>query len=230
MIVELVGLPGVGKSFLCRSLQKFYDSTGDVGVQIVVEKQTTALGNLASVVAKLHRATRFTVMHPRTTGKLILAIFSKGSIRLNGRLSKIANLLSEADRSCRAPPSKLLISEQGVLQAVWSLEMRSDEPVYAELLEALCWCLPERVVFVEVDAKEYVSRLEGRNAGRSHFDRLQAGGLPEAMERGLQHTHEILDSWAVHIPGGDRLDFWNGQNVQIGDIADWVDRVCAMRS
>ena len=233
MVVELVGLPGVGKSFLCRSLKDVYAGEGHVPVRIAVESEAAlpfraprALGG------KLWRAARFAAVHVGTTGRLVLAIRSGegilGLLRC-GRPSKLVNLLSEADRSARASPSEIRISEQGVLQAVWSLEMRSGQPLHAELVRLLARWLPEVVVLVEADRAEYESRLRRRERGRSHFDRLGSERLPEAIERGLRGTREILEVWALHVPGAERLDFWNGGDARAEDIAEWVNGLSAVR-
>lgn len=229
MIVELVGLPGVGKTYLCRSLEEHYAGRNDARVHVIVETEYATFGILGVVLEKLWRAARFAATHPGTTGKLLLAIRPKTRILSGGPLSKLVNLLAETDRSARISPSETWISEQGVLQAVWSLEMRSDESVRAELLEALSRWLPERVVFVETDRAEYESRLKRRKGGRSHFDRLNDGGLPEAIERGSRRTHEILDVWALHVPDGDRLDFWNGRDARVMDIVEWIGEAGAVR-
>jgi len=220
VVVELVGLPGVGKSFLCRSLEDVYASTD--GVRVIVESETTAIGIL---VAKLWRAMRFATMHASITLKLVRTLRTRCPILHGGRLSKLVNLLSEADRSVCAGPLETMISEQGVLQAIWSLEMRSDESVHAELLAVLKRWLPDHVVFVRVERQEHETRLRRRENGKSQFDRLAPDRLPEAIECGLRRTDEILDVWASRVHGAERLDFHNDRGARVGDIVGWVDRL-----
>lgn len=223
VIVELVGLPGVGKSHLCRTLRDRHVAGRGAPIRVLVEVEPTKLGIVHGMTGKLWRASLFAAMHTGTAWKLVRVVDSRGGILRRGRPSKFVNLLSEAARSARVPRSEILISEQGVLQAVWSLQMRSDESVYAELLEPLSRWLPKRVVLVKIDRAEYESRLSRREGGRSHFDQLEAERLPDAIERGVRHTHDILDGWARHVTDADRLDFWNDRSARADDIVEWLN-------
>ena len=223
MIVEFVGLPGVGKSYLCRSLEDVYAARVSTPVRVLVERDTAGLGALRRQLEKLWRAARFAAAHPGTTGRLARAVGPVGRMIHRGRLSKLVNLLAEVHRSSRGSRSTTWISEQGVLQAVWSLEMRCDDSVHTALIETLAPWLPDRVVFVASERPEHESRLRGRERGRSHFDRLAVDRLPEAIERGSRHAREILETWTRHVPRADRLDFRNDGPVRGDDIVDWVD-------
>lgn len=215
-------------------MEDFRAGDGRVPVRIAAESEVALTSGVPlTLVGKLWRAARFAAAHAGTTGRLALAICNdEGALGLlrHGRPSKFVNLLSEADRSERVPPSEIRVSEQGVLQAIWSLEMRSGEPLHAELLHVLARWLPEAVVLVEADRAEYESRLRGRERGRSHFDRLGDERLPEAIERGMRGMRAILELWALHVPDADRLDFWNGGDARARDIAEWIDALSAVRS
>lgn len=223
MIVELVGLPGVGKSFLCRALVRAYAGNGTVRVIVESEREVAPIGISRELLAKLSRAARFALLHVGTTATLVRTVCGRGQSLRRGRLSKLVNLLSETDRSSRVPSGETCINSQGVLQAVWSLDMRSDEPARAELLTALTRWLPEAVVHVEADPAEYETWLRTRRDGRSHFDRLESDGLPAAVERGRTLAHAILEDWASRVSAAHRLDFRNARGARAGDIADWVD-------
>ena len=224
MIVELVGLPGVGKSFLSRCVER----------QLAVRRAggtffTTYTGETQSrfpleLTFKILRATRFVATHA-VTGLALFAIVRSSRAGLRYRtLTKFVNLLAELDRASRTSPATVRVSEQGVLQAIWSLEMLTPESIHRPLMRESERWLPEAIVFVDLDRERHVRRLRQREKGRSRFDRLSDEELPGEMARGLLEMRAILLEWRRHLPDGARLDFSNDGDgeADAASIVDWL--------
>lgn len=226
-VVEFVGLPGVGKSFLSRRLDERFRRAGIGEVSTAFQADLPPLRAVPFAFGKVVRALRFAALHIETTAALVRIVRSDGGGLGAGRLTKLINLLSELTRSARVPAAHMLINEQGVLQAIWSLEMRAGEPVHERLLGQCARWLPDAVVFVEVEWRQNVDRLRGRKDGHSRFDTLSDERLDREASKGGPLLHAILASWAAEAPEGRQLDFRNDDGADVGIIFGWLDEVRA---
>lgn len=222
MIIELVGTPGVGKSYLCRAIE----------VHITRELNPLALTTpvfdrpfkrlLPNTLRKLVRACLFCVRNPATTWRLQHVIFKGWRGYRFGRCKKFVNLLSEFQRSNAADTSNSLMTEQGVLQAIWSLEMMAEISIYQQVMELCMNWLPDAVILVEADLTQNRRQLKQRKRGKSAFDRLSGEELVNAIERGNQTRDKILSMWMELMPDAHRLDYTNTPEGDTRYVFDWL--------
>jgi len=140
--IEFFGLPGTGKSFLCRQLS--INATSKRGIRIK-RQQFTKLINLFAELQKVD-STNMNVM-----------------------------------------------TEQGVLQAIWSLEMQCKEEVASWLVNVYSRWLPSKVLIIEPPNFEfYVEQLSHRKSGRSQFDSLAKNEIALSMGRANNAVENIL--------------------------------------
>jgi len=227
MNIELVGIPGVGKSYLCRSIEE----------KILDEKQhnknnelpmTTSWlaaphsGRLSINVRKLIRALTFTCLHPSTTVKLFKVVFSSRQDLQINRCTKYLNLLGEMQHLHGSNAATSLLTEQGVLQGVWSLEMLARQSIHDQIMRLIVPWLPDAIVFVAAESSQHKKQLVYRELGQSMFDRLQGEELAEAIEQGEYNLTRILELWSELRPDGERLDFINEPGTDASTLFNWL--------
>jgi hypothetical protein len=177
---------------------------------------------LSNSLAKLWRAGVFSIENPALVGRLTRTVIRQRTDLRRNNCSKLVNLLSEMKRSDSASSSQSLITEQGVLQGIWSLEMLSQHSVHEELMRHCVDWLPDVVVVVDAERKQYEEQLTRRKTGKSGFDRLKGAELKRAIERGDEKLDQILSLWADLIPDCRRLDFDNRTGNDAKHVYDWL--------
>lgn len=221
MIVELVGLPGVGKTYLTRAVHERLRQVDSLCLHVAPQVPCSRIEMLRLVPQKLRSAGLFALRYPRLTTRLVGHIRTGGSVLRLRRIRKLVNLCAELLIADRVDDHVLRLCEQGVLQAVWSLEMISERSVQAALLPEIVDWLPDRVVYVQTGRLQIEKQLRDRVFGRSHFDRLDDRALRLAMDKGEARMRRILETRERLMPGSALLVL---QNVPGGDrrLAAWI--------
>ena len=222
MNIELVGMPGVGKSYICRDIEERIERSPDPLTLTTPVFDRLYLRLLPDSIRKVCRAGMFLMHNPRTVNNLYQEVFKgKGSLCV-ARSTKFINLLSECQRSHAANKSNSLMTDQGVLQGIWSLEMLAEESLHQRLMQIAIPWLPDVVILVDADSSQNKQQLEHRKNGKSRFDRMQGEELRMAMELGKLKRDDILAQWGEMVPHGHRLDFMNqpGSDAQL--LFDWL--------
>jgi hypothetical protein len=212
MTFEFVGMPGVGKSRLCGQLDECLKSTRDL--QIAVRASADQRSVFAQKAGNLLRAQRFAILHPKVAIHATRWLLVKGQISFREFVSKSVNLFSELDIADHAEGS--LVSDQAVLQAMWSLRLRSRSAEnWQELLRMLSPWLPSAVVYVVVEREENIRRLADRKDGRSLFDFLPANKLEAELDRGSELLNSLLDEWRALGGSGRELRILNERDCDV---------------
>ena len=222
MNIELVGMPGVGKSYICRDIEERIDRSPDPLALTTPVFDRLYLRILPDSIRKVWRAGMFLIHNPRTVANLYREVFKgKGSLCI-ARCTKFVNLLSECQRSQAAHKSKPLMTDQGVLQGIWSLEMLAEESLQQRLMQISSPWLPDVVILVDADPSQNKQQLKHRKNGKSRFDRMQGEELRTAMELGKLKRDDILALWGEMVPKGHRLDFMNQPGSDARLVFDWL--------
>lgn len=227
MNIELVGIPGVGKSYLCRSVEFQLQSEKDRGAVSPLPLTTPWMkapyaGHVTNTVRKIVGATVFACCHPRTTRSLQKLVFGQGQKIQRNRTTKFINLLSEMQRLHAAGAKRSLMTEQGVLQGVWSLEMLASTTICEQLMELIIPWLPDAIVVVKAETSQLEQQLAFRELGQSTFDQLRGRKLSLAIRRGEENMARILELWARLKPEGRRLDFHNEPDNDAAILFSWL--------
>lgn len=189
MTVEFVGAPAVGKSYLHGHLARLTGVDAHDREVAPVDEQPRAVVQRR----KVRDAVFFTVRHPRTTASLTGVVRRSRQKQAREGVTKLVNLLAELHRA--GSGSDLRISEQGVLQAIWSLGLRASKSPTQTLLQHCRPWLPHTALLVTVDRDEVARRLGDRDAGRSRLDGAPAHVVDLELARGDQLMEQLLTLW-----------------------------------
>jgi hypothetical protein len=204
VMVELVGMPGAGKSYLCSGVAA---AAGERGFDSLETPPPVDDQSMVKVrIGKIGRAVGFTLLHPLTSARLAGTVLTSGQSSFSGMFTKGINLLSELKRFGGVNRG-VRLSDQGVVQAVWSIGFRAEKPDAKRLLTAVARWLPATLVMVEVDRGSNVEQLASRENGHSLFDRLPPDELKDAMERGSAFLSEIVGYWSELVPAGQLIRY-----------------------
>ena len=166
-IVEFVGLPGSGKTTICKSIQVKHYVRGEVKWSDV----------------------RFDSRYLAVVWDL--ALLGLGSRPFTfARMRRVLRLIWFGRHYFPHDKRPLLI-HQGWIQKLWAILV--DAKSYpAERLDSLFQCLapffPDVLVVVEVPIEVAVDRIHQRSAGRSRYDKLPQGKVHEK----LAHAYPML--------------------------------------
>lgn len=160
-VLEFVSLPGSGKSTLSHRVAQMLRKTG-----VAVKEPTYALTHMTSPWIRLlkkgiHVGWAVLCM-PRCVSSLTRAVVSS---RPESAIAMLANLLFVVAlvRKRRCTPG-IVILDQGVFQAVWSIGFRSDEQAVTRCVAALVECdlIPRTVVVIDAPVPTVRNRLSQR--------------------------------------------------------------------
>jgi hypothetical protein len=216
-MVELVGMPGAGKSYLCSGVAAAAGERGIDSLETTPPVDDQAMAKVR--IGKIGRAVGFALLHPLISARLGKIIVSSGQQSFSGLATKGINLLSELKRFGGAGRG-MRLSDQGVVQAVWSIGFRAKKPVAKTLLTVVERWLPATLVMVEVDRGSNIEQLASRVNGHSLFDRLPPAELKEAMERGAAFLSEIVGYWSELVPAGQLVRFPEDCGAEPGKLLD----------
>lgn len=227
MNIELVGIPGVGKSYLCRSIEGIIldDKRHNQRANLPLTTPRLAApraGNLSTTSGKLVRACTFACLHPATALRLFKIVFASRHDIQKNRCTKYLNLLAEMQHLHNPNETTSLLTEQGVLQGVWSLEMLARQPVYEQIMRLINPWLPDAIVLVVAESSQHKKQLVYRELGQSMFDRLQGDKLSDAIEQGEHNLKKIVELWCELRPDGERLNFINEPDTDAKKLFSWL--------
>lgn len=184
--------------------------------------ESTGSGRVMNQGRKLTCGLVFVCCNPKVTMQLLKTVFGNGQGVQRNRLTKFVNLLAEMQRVHTASKAVSLMTEQGVLQGVWSLEMLASESVCKDIMELIVPWLPDAIVLVKAESSQLEKRLAFRKLGQSTFDQLRGAELTLAIKRGEDKLARIIDIWTSLKPGGRRLDFTNETDNDAGELYAWL--------
>ena len=224
---ELVGIPGVGKSYLCRSIEAHLLDGKVHEEKVPLPLTTPALVSpndawLVNIGKKLARASAFSCQHPLTAVRLWRLIFGDGQGIRRNRATKYVNLLSEMQRIRTRQAASSLLTEQGVLQGIWSLEMLALDSICEMLMQLTRPWLPDAIIVVRAARTQHKTQLAMRKLGKSNFDQLRGRQLSQAIDQGEDSLEKILALWSQLKPDGRRLDVNNEPERDAALLYAWL--------
>lgn len=198
LVVEFLGLPGVGKSYATRLVAERLDARGtparSAGLRINEElgawRRRLSKGGIAAVEG---------IGRPRSTLRVVRALRRSGQrarvdvVRLTYNWLFVSRLL----RRARTRTAVELLDE-GIFQLLWSIGFAGDEGSIREcsvmLLQgpAPVVSMPHVVVLVEASPEAVHERLAARGSRAGRIDRMASNERPAALERGEAMLAEVL--------------------------------------
>ena len=219
MRFEYFGLPGVGKSYLCRELKEYLTHSGTHAITVndIIEDHSYLLLNLKKII----NAALFFICHPKVA-LCCIRISKQHGVRSTKQLvTKLINLLSELQRAKKT--RRYRVTEQGVLQAVWSLELLSTGQLAEDLLLTLAKWLPEGVILVEPPNDQlYMEQLVGRENGQSRFDAMDQTEVSDSLQEAREAIIRIMEIVQSIGVGARVLKLINDHQLDVADTAQWL--------
>lgn len=211
-IVEFFGMPGSGKSTIAHEIAGILRERG-----VEVSEPTRTTDRLASDggrrLDKFRLAASEGLAQRGRALRGVRTVLASSQSRPHGYPLSLVNwfYLAGLYRQAAQRPGVTLL-DQGLLQAVWSIEFGSRSPrgqsaeSWAELAGEL---LPPGAVavYVNVDDEILRGRLAGRTSGMSRLDAAMASS-GEEFERALARGRDALDfveQVAMHLEQAGRI-------------------------
>ncbi len=229
--MELVGIPGAGKSHLARHLADGLTARGVAAVE-----PQASLGPSVPAGRRLARKAvasgSATFAAPVTTARVVRSVVGSGQPTAAGLARRIVQWLVAQDATAKAARRDgVSIVDEGLIQALWSIGLRGDvEPVLAVLDRSRRWCSPDLLVVVTVPPELALSRLATRRSQHSRTQLLAAVDerLVE-LQRGARLLDRLADWWAgSSAPGAREVLVVSGAEDDATGRDQLLDRVVAL--
>jgi hypothetical protein len=207
LVVEFVGLPGVGKSHAARLIAARLVAVG-LPARSLALRINHELGPCRRVLYKSGICAAEALGHPGRTARVGRALMRSGQqsrvdvVRLSYNWLFLAGLL----RRARTRPVVELLDE-GIFQLLWSIGAAGGERVIRDcsstLLEGPAHAvpMPHVVVVVEAPLRLIEARMASRGSRAGRLDRMEPIQRHAALVRGAELLAEVL-SEDVGLVGG----------------------------
>jgi hypothetical protein len=198
LVVEFVGLPGVGKSHAARLVGARLEAAG-IPVGSAALRVNHELGTTRRVLYKFGIGAGEMLRHPTSPTRVGRALIRSRQqsrfdvVRLSYNWFFLVGLL----RRVRKRPGVELLDE-GTVQQLWSIAFAGGEDTIrecsTELLEASPTArpLPDVVVLVEAPIGLVESRVKARRSRAGRLDRMELAERQPALVRGSRLFDELL--------------------------------------
>jgi len=195
VVVECLGLPGVGKSHVTRLLAARLATTG-VPAGSALLSINHDYGRWRRIVRKSGMGAVEVTRAPRRALRVARMLMRSGQqsrvdvVRLAYNWFVYAALV----RRARSQPRVELLDE-GLFQLLWSAGFAGRDRAIHDCAAALVetnGATPDVVVLVEAPVNAILNRLERRSSGGARIDRMTIGVRHAALDRGAGLLAEVL--------------------------------------
>ncbi|HSR23707.1 MAG TPA: ATP-binding protein [Candidatus Eisenbacteria bacterium] len=221
VVVELVGLPGSGKSYLAHQLVLAMQRR-NAPVRVADAPVSAAAPRTVRAARKAAHSAREVLRHPRRSGRIVPCIASSQRGGGDALALAVQWLVTQRLLAAARAASGLHLFEEGVLQTLWSIGLRGRlEPVLGMLAGDVQW--PDLVVAVEPPLPLVQERLAARQSRHSRVQQLTAGEQAEALRTGNDLLHELLGWWQG--PAGPGVPVLAVRNADVSPAPEQLDRL-----
>jgi hypothetical protein len=226
--IELVGIPGAGKSRLARTL-----SAGLIDRGIAVSEPRAPFAAKVPTPLRLRRKAVATgaaaLTSPVQATRLVRGLLRSRQPGAADVAGRFVQLLLAQDTAARAiQQGGVSIVSEGIVQALWSIGIRGDvRPVLEALDGARRRPSADLLVVLEVAPELALARLTARTSQHSRTQLLDhEARLPE-LERGTTLLRQLVDWWSSPPWGRGEVYVVRGAEEDGDDRARLLDHICA---
>lgn len=231
--VELAGLPGAGKSWLCDVMAARLGALG-VAVEVPQLAMSSAVAPVRRIARKSTAAAAVAVRHPRVSARLTRGLLQSA----HGEVAAVpARLLQwQVAQALLSHPGRaggVRVLDEGPVQCLWSIGLRGDvEPVLAALARTPGWRGPDLLVVVRTPPAVAELRLAARTSRHSRTQQLPVAARSAELVHGDLLLDRLTQWWATsRTPPGQLVvvSGWDseGEHGDAGDREALVHRIAA---
>jgi thymidylate kinase len=197
LVVELVGLPGAGKTELTKLL------LGRLEAQHLAVEKRTEVGR-GSAIKRLAFGGAILLRNARLTLSLIRAAFRLKPY-MRGRLRQTLRIPAWPSRWNLATRrgTEVMILEEGLVQNLWALVLGGIRPDYGivdrAIQELARYDQPIAFVFLDVSVATTMQRISGRKKSTKRIDMASTEAQTRILGEGGCQLREILDRTANYL-------------------------------
>jgi hypothetical protein len=194
-VVELCGLPGVGKTWVADRLVA---ALGEVG--IVARRDDRGVGPDVGAGVRLVRKARLivstAVVQPATSARAVLRIAAGQHGGRDAVARPVQWLVNQGVLARARRGTGVHLLEEGLVQALWSVGLRGGvERLLGVLETSVAWEEPDLVLVVEAPLDDVRGRIVARSSVHSRTQRLPEAGLLRELQRGDELLRDLLEWW-----------------------------------
>jgi thymidylate kinase len=226
--VELVGIPGSGKS---RRARRLAERLGERGVAVGQPQAPLApsvpTGRRLARKALACGATAVT--EPGTALRVVRGVLRSGQPGRGQAVGRMVQWLVAEDVAARAARRPgVSIVDEGLVQALWSIGLRGDvRPVLAALDAAPRRHPADLLVVVRVPPEVALARLAARASRHSRTQALDEPARLVELERGARLLEHLVEWWSGRSPGTGEVRTLDGTDDDAPGHDRLLDRICA---
>lgn len=206
--VEFLGIPGSGKTYLSREVAKDLIVRGYKVFEIT--ERIANLTDFQRFIIKLSYVSYELLLHLRLSMRMIM-VLSRVRYKKFWRLFKVGFnwffLASITRRMLRSKDHCLYLLDQGIFQAIWSINFEVKNIKYKDdfnraILKLYSWLFSRPMVVIVINVKDdtLIRRLRDRKFGHSPLDRYLFPDLLNA-QNALDTVKALAFSIIANHPG-----------------------------
>ncbi|BAY32317.1 thymidylate kinase [Nostoc carneum NIES-2107] len=208
LILEFVGLPGAGKTTVCREVASRLNNQG---VSVIRGDEILQQWKQQSTWQRLIK------LIPQTLNQwqiLLYSLFLAFQVKPTNRqsFSKAAKIFANVKRldaiARSAAPipqnSQIILLDQGLLQETWSVGITGTTPAAESIKQELALLFHQRpmaIVYFQIDVDTALKRIQNRPTAESRFDRMHPEAAQQLLSKYVAYLQHIVNcAQAFNIP------------------------------
>ncbi|QIR39857.1 AAA family ATPase [Tolypothrix sp. PCC 7910] len=204
LILEFVGLPGAGKTTVCREVASRLKNQGLslIGGDEILQqwKQQNTWQKLIKLIPQTQNQWQillyslFLASQVKPTNKQSFSKAAKIFANVK-RLDAIAR--SAAPRAiAHHQDSQIILLDQGLLQEIWSVGITGTTPSGENIKQELALLFNQRpmaIAYFQIDVDTALERIQNRPTAESRFDRMHPEAAQQLLSKYVAYMQEIVN-------------------------------------